>query len=328
MSLAELRAALSALDPAAWGLPLSPDGARAAWAAALEGLPTTLEPVDGAPPRRVGIICSANVFVAPIEWLVHLRARGVAVWLKPASGQERAGEAIARATGAELRPWRGGVDLEAEGRALVEADALLAFGGADAITALGDRVGDRPWCGFGPRFGAAVLTRVDARLVDDLALHDSRGCMSPAAAFVDEPDLDDAARLLAEAERRCPRGRLDPAEAVGIRARLALARAVGDSRAGDGWAVVSLPARHFQPVALPRLLVLHPATEAPAALTPHLAALGTLAVDRPFPLPDAGPSRRFPTRLCDPGRMQRPGPERWHDGVDVLGTLWGRPRRG
>lgn len=323
MTPAALRAALARLDPADWDLPLTPAGARAAWRACLDGLPDAVEPVDGRPPRRVGIVCSANVFVAPVEWVVQLRARGVEVWLKPARGQERAMRAIAHATGAEVRAWRGGVDLEIEAEALADADGLIAFGGAEAVAAVSAHARGRPCCGFGPRFGAAVVEAVDAALVDDLALHDSRGCMSPAAAFVDRVDLDAAARLLAEAEARCPRGRLDPAEAAAIRARITLARAVGEARTGEGWAALALPARHFQPVALPRVLVLHPAADALRALAPHLAHLGTLAVDRPLPLPGAGPSRRFPIRASAPGAMQRPPAERWHDGVDVLGTLWG-----
>lgn len=333
MALAALRDALAALDPTAWGLPLSAPMARATWAAALDGLPARLEPVEGTAPGTVGIVCSANVYVAPVEWVVQLRARGVRVWIKPARGQEAAMAAVAAATGAELRGWRGaggdGGDAAAARAALAEADGVIAFGSAEGLDALRALAPPgRPLLGFGPRFGAAVVDRVDDGLVDDLALHDSRGCMSPAAAFVAAPDLDDAAARMAAAEARLPRGRLDPAEAAALRARLTLGRAAGEVREGDGWAVVALPGRFFRPVALPRLLVLHPHADAGAALRPYAAALGTLAAPAPLPGLAAGPSRRWATRLCAPGAMQRPPAERWHDGEDVLGALWGRPLGG
>ena len=91
--------ALAALDAAAFGTGLSPQNARACWAAALEGaqqVPLDRE-LQGEPPRCVTIVASANVFTAPIEWAWALSARGVRVILKSARGLAPVGEAVAAA---------------------------------------------------------------------------------------------------------------------------------------------------------------------------------------------------------------------------------------
>ena len=51
------------------------------------------------------------------------------------------------------------------------------------------------------------------------------------------------------------------------------------------------------------------------ALTPWRGVLGTVATDTTLRLPGV--------RMCRPGAMQRPEMDRHHDGVDVLGELWG-----
>jgi hypothetical protein len=313
-------AELAALDPAAWATGLSDANARACWAAAVADLdPAALTaPVAGTPPRAVLVICSGNVFTAPLPWLLHLAARGVRTLVKPASGQEASVEAMAAVTGAEVRRWEGG-DRDAEAATMAEVDAVIAFGGAEAMAAIGARIPPGVvWLPFGPRFGVGVTQRLTEAAVEDLALYDGRGCMSPAAYFVREPNLEAAAAWMAAAQARWPRGPLDPVEAAGIRARLMLARAAGRKIVGEGWAVIELATAHFTPVALPRVLVLHPfreVEEVRTAVAPWRDRLGTVATDIPGLYLGA-------PRMCAPGRMQHPACGRFHDGVDVLGALW------
>ncbi len=310
--------ALRALDPAGWGLPLSDAMAAVTWAEAVDALEAAdlAAPVAGRAPRRVAIIASANVYTAPLPWIAQLAAHGVEVVVKPARGQLAAMTAIAACfVGVSVRPWIGG-DVDAEVAALADVDGVIAFGTAETIAALRSRVRG-PFCGFGPRFGVAVVESVGPEVVADVIRYDGRGCMSPAAVFARAWDLDRVAGWMADAEARWPRGRIEPAEAVAIRTRVALGRAVGQVRVGDAWAVLALPARHFSPVSLPRVLVLHP-LDGVDAVAPFQAELGTVSVDL-----GVAPSAPPAPRRCRPGEMQRPPATRWHEGVDVLGTLWG-----
>jgi hypothetical protein len=322
MYLPNALAALAALDPADWGTGLSPEGAREAWGAAVAELdPEALAaPVAGHAPRAVLIVCSGNVFTAPLPWMLHLAARGVRVLVKPATGQEAAVRAMAAITGAEVREWRGG-DADAEAAATAEVDGVIAFGGAEAMAAIGRRLPPgRIYLPFGPRFGVGVVDTLDRRLVDDFVLYDGHGCMSPAAYFARHADLDAVAAWLADAEARAPRGPLDPADAAQLRARLMLARVSGRKTVGPAWAVIELPCAHFSPIALPRVVVVHPfrdVEEVRAAVAPWRDRLGTVATDIPGLYLGA-------PRMCAPGRMQRPACGRFHDGVDVLGALWGQ----
>lgn len=315
--------ALATLDPADWGTGLSPANARASWRAAVADLDETAlsVPIAGRAPRRVLVICSGNVFTAPLPWLAHLAARGVPVILKPATGQELAGQQMAAVfPNVEVREWRGG-DLVAEAAAMAEVDAVIGFGGSEAMAAIGARVPPGVvWLPFGPRFGVGVVDTLSAAAAEDLAPYDSRGCMSPAAYFARHHDLVAAANAMRALEERLPRGELEPAEAAGIRGRIILARAVGKKIVGAGWTVLELPIAQFNPIALPRVLVIHPFTdveEVRAALAPWRDRLGTVAFDLPGLYLGA-------PRMCAPGRMQRPTCGRFHDGVDVLGALWGQ----
>src|SRR5688572_23607379 len=130
-------ARLAALDAAAWDTGLSPAMARACWSAALSciGPEALARVVPGTPPRAVLLVCSGNVFTAPLEWMVMLAARGVRVIVKPATGHEAAVRAMAGCVpGAEVREWVGG-DEAAEATAVAEADGVIAFGGSEALAA-------------------------------------------------------------------------------------------------------------------------------------------------------------------------------------------------
>ncbi len=303
--------ALAGLDPRAWSTGLSAPMATATWSTTLEGFKAPPPQVDlsGA---TVLLIGSANVYTALLPWVVLLTASGARVRVKPARGQERAGAAIAGAVATaggdvELRSWKGGADVDAERDALDEADAVIVFGGDGAIEAIRAR-SRRPVLGFGPRFGVAFATSADADAVaKDVALYDTRGCMSPAGVFVDgEPALDHFARALEDAERRWPAGEVSASEAAARRTRILLTRARGGHvREGAGWTLLYSTA--FTPVALPRVLALHPRS-ALDQLAPYAPLLGTVA----------GQHDLRALRTCAVGEMQTPVHDGIHEGVDVL----------
>ncbi len=322
---------LRALDPADWPTGLSSAGSRAAWLAALSciGPDALARSIPGTPPRAVLIIASGNVFTAPVEWCVQLAHRGVRVLLKPATGQESIAHAIATAIpGVEVRTWEGG-DLAAEGLAMREADGILGFGRAETLNAIGQRIppGVR-YLPFGPKFGISIVSAPGKATVMDHVLYDGRGCMSPAAVFARTSDIDLLATLLGELEGSLPRGPVTPEEAANLRARVTLARAVGERRSASNWCVLRLPPVQFWPIALPRLITVHPfndVAEVAAAIGQYRVHLGTIATDLPgFDPVSVGLVHPAlpPPRLCYPGEMQRPPADRLHDGVDVLAALW------
>ncbi len=331
---------LRACSPEVWATGLSAAGARYAWEAALTGLESDdlARRLVGAAPRRVGIVCSGNVFIAPLEWVVSLALRGVDVVLKPATGQEAAVHGMVAALSGlpgrvEVAMWRGG-DVETEAFALAGCDAVLGFGGAEAMEAIGARVAMwRPaprWLPFGPKAGVALVASLDhacaARLADDHALHDGRGCMSPAAVLAVDADLEAMATAMAAAQATWPRGEVSPAEGAAIRARIALARVLGRVHEGEGWAVLELPVSHLRLTALPRVAVVHRVRsleEADTLVAAQGDGVGTLATDTVAGMGLRDASNHAP-RVCAPGEMQRPPFARFHDGLDVLGALWRR----
>lgn len=313
--------ALAALDPSSWYTRLSPENARACWAAALSCItPEALAAgVPGTPPRTVLILCSSNVFTAPLEWMAQLSVRGVHVRVKPATGHEAAVHAMASAIpNVEVVEWTGG-DVASEAAALAGVDGVIAFGGGEALGAVARRLpAGVVWLPFGPRYGVSVVEQLGPQTVLDHTLYDGRGCMSPTAVFARRADLAEIADWMRDAQARLPRGPLEPAEAAAIRGRIILARAVGEKIVGEGWAVLRLPAAHFSPEALPRVLVVHPfqdVDEVRAAVASWRGQLGTVATDLPGLYLGA-------PRMCAPGRMQFPPAGRLHDGVDVLARLW------
>lgn len=321
---------LGGLDPCAWGLPLSPENTRGTWAHALEALrPGPLaEPVAGRAPRRVLIVASANVYVAPLPWMIQLRARGAEVRVKAARVGEAAVRAMAEAVGGvEVRRWAGG-DEAAEGAATADVDGVIVFGSQATLDAVRGRLRpDQAFVGLGPKFGVAVVEEVGDAVAEDHTWFDGQGCMSPAGVFVPaaraDEALDSAATAMAEAARRIPPAPLSAALAAEGRARRTLARALGALREGSGWAVIRLPPGLFRPVSHPRVLQLHPYTslaEVEAAVSPWRTQLGTVAATAPL---EGAPTLQAAPRRCAPGWMQRPPLSRWHDGIDVLGVLWG-----
>ncbi|MSP56208.1 MAG: hypothetical protein EXR69_11490 [Myxococcales bacterium] len=340
---------LARLDPTQWGIPLSSPMLRETWRCALAGFPASPRALD-LRGRTVLVVGSANVYTALLPWMVLLTEAGADVRVKPARGQEEAVRAMATAIRPASAPqdapqsapgrqgrltvlaWRGGEDDEAEAAAILRVDALIAFGGDEALAALGERarhVAPRAqFFGFGPRFGIGVaedLTEGDAanRVVRDALLYDGRGCMSPAALFTATSGRTALSRLgaaLSDAEAWVKEpGALSDAEAAGIRERVVLTRAIGGlvlqgQRGGhpdvNGPTVLYSPT-HFRPFALPRVIVIHPMALLPAVLD-WRDRLGTVAGHAP----DLPALRR-----CQLGEMQIPVHDGTHEGIDVMGLI-------
>lgn len=306
---------LQELDPADWGTGLSVENARICWAEAVAALDhVDRGPVEGRAPRQVLLLASANVFTVPLPWMALLSLRGVKLRVKAARGLGAATRAMAGAfEGVEVQEWRGG-EGEALRRALEGVDAVMAFGSGETMAALRQQLpAALPFLSFGPRFSVGMSEKTEPLAAEDLARYDSRGCMSPVGWLTDTPDLDVLEGAMSDAQQKWPRGALTEAEQVAIRGRLALAKMVGRIRVGDGWAVLQLPGQFFSTEALPRLLQVYPADT-----RSRLDALRLSTVAGSGTLPPA-------PRHCSPGQMQRPAASRWHDGIDVLACLWGRP---
>ncbi len=261
------------------------------------------------PPRSVGIVAAHGVFTSPLEWMALYAARGVAVHVKASARDPAFVSETARAFRAE------GLEVTAStDRHLPPVETVLAFGADETIAELRDSVPLDRFRGYGHRFSVAVVhdERAAEALADDHARYDTRGCFAPAAVFT----LGDPERLaralaaaMAEAERRWPRGTVDPALGPEWRRRVGLARVRGTATLGEAWAVLTMPEEHFTPVALPRMAVVHGVRDL-AALDPYRRWLSSCATDDPA-LPEGF------LRVCAPGELQLPAFPRLHDGLPM-----------
>jgi len=326
-------ARLRGIDLAATAMGLHPDNARAALEQALSGLTADgLAEELSTPGRRPGtvsIVVPWGVFTTPIEWTALYAAAGAAVHLKAPTRDPAFCHALAAAFNAEGLPVSVGT-----ARDLGAPDAVVAFGDDESVAAVAAATPGARHALFGHRFSLALVddapTWAEA-LVRDHLLYDTRGCMAPAAVFVIGTGdalfeaLPDALRAVGQT---LPAGAPAPALGPALRRRLGLARARGRAAVCAGGAVALLPAEHFQPVALPRLVTLHPVADAAAlarVLAPwqdHLSALSTDDPRRPWQPGGAWlePYSWF-TRIDAPGCLQRPPFPRWHDGVPMLGAV-------
>jgi hypothetical protein len=290
----------------------------------------------GRPWRRAVVVTTATVPTAALEWLALLLGRGSEVtWKHPAGRPGLAPIAAAHAVDLPLT-------VTADRACVAEADAVIVLGSDATVRAV--RAAAAPHAavfGHGHAWSCAWITGRDlppdprlpdelqdpwGRVAADAALHDGRGCLSPVVAFTSLP-LDVAvpalAEALARAAARWPRGAVHPTEAALERTRWARARVVGRAAVGDGFSVHGLPAASFAPASLPRSVAVVAVPDvhaAHAAARPWARALSTVGTDDPTTIDgwlDLGASR-----ICAPGRMQRPPLDRVHDGVRWVTQTW------
>jgi hypothetical protein len=238
---------------------------------------------------------------------------------------------------AEARAWTGG-DPQAD-RELRLADAVVAFGGDDALGAI--RASVRPgtrFVGYGARTSLGYVSRgalrdeAQARDVArgaarDLVLYDGEGCMSLHALFVERGGgvgPADFTRLLLEAvQAACvdfPAGRIDArvaAYCTGAVFREAQGRgSVFRTPAVDATLVLD-PPLHEPPPLLPRILPVYSverADECEEYVRSHALPLETFAIAAPDRVLVELGARLGAVRIALLGGMQAPGAGLHHGG--------------
>jgi hypothetical protein len=245
--------------------------------------------------------------------------------------------------------WHGGDD-ELERAALEHADAVIVYGGRDAVAAI--RAKSPPgarFLGYGPKLsfgvvGRECLTENDAAEVAaaaalDASTFDQQGCVSPHVFYAEEGGEVSPrewalllAREMEAVECDLPRGTLSPSEASSIRQLRARAEFSADvdlhaSEEGTAWTVIYDPDPAFEASCLNRVVRVKPvATLAavPALVMDYGALLQTVGVsageEETRTLAEAlgalGASRIVPL-----GRMAWPPPWWHHDGHPPLRSL-------
>jgi hypothetical protein len=247
--------------------------------------------------------------------------------------------------------WPGG-STEAEDAALQEADAIVVYGGAEAVRSLASRVPPgRRLLVHGPRFSVGLvareaLTRGIPQLARSIGLavatFDQHGCVSPHAVWVEDPSGERAEELahqvadvLADLDRTLPRGVVTPADVSNIHQERGAAEMRGHASrggfvlasAGTGWTVVLDPDPTFRPSCLNRFIRIHPVAalhEAVEQLRPQGRWLQSVALeageDRRIALADSL-ARIGATRITGFVDLPFPPAEWHHDGSGPLNEL-------
>jgi Acyl-CoA reductase (LuxC) len=249
--------------------------------------------------------------------------------------------------------WAGGDD-EMERAALEHADAVVVYGGADAVASIRAKapVGAR-FLAYGPRLSFGVVGRerlTEERAADaacsaalDASTFDQQGCVSPHLFYVEEggevSPREWAALLAREmeaVERELPRGPLAPGESSAIRqlrSEAEFAEAAGGggalfaSREGTAWTVLYDPDPAFEASCLNRVVRVKPVaslSEIPALareVAPFLQTVGVTAGPEATQALAAELARLGASRVVPLGRMAWPPPFWHHDGRPPLRSL-------
>jgi hypothetical protein len=249
--------------------------------------------------------------------------------------------------------WPGG-EGELERVALERAEAVIVYGGAEAVAAVRSRVRpDARFLGYGHRvsFGAIArealsidrAERVARRAALDVATFDQQGCVSPHLFYVEEDgDTSPAewaallARELESLETSLPRGAVSPGESTAIRqlrGEAEFAQISGHgvvlhaSRGGTAWTVIHDPDPRFTASCLNRTVRVKPIAsleEIPRLLAPVSTVLqtGGFAGSEPRGAAFAEQLAQIGvSRVAEIGEMAWPAPSWLHDGRPPLGDL-------
>jgi hypothetical protein len=249
--------------------------------------------------------------------------------------------------------WPGGADA-LEDVALRAADAVVAYGGNDAIASLRARTpaGVR-FVGYGHKLSFGVVAR-EVLTADraaevahiaalEAALFDQQGCVSPHLFYVEgggEIEPREWARLLADAmsgvERELPRGKVSPGEASAIRqlrgeAEFSQLAGTGvelhHSAEGTLWTAVYDPDPSFAASCLNRTVRVKPVADLVAVpelvrrIGPLLQTVGVAADEARRAALAASLGRLGASRVAPLGQMAWPPPSWHHDGDSPLRVL-------
>jgi hypothetical protein len=221
-----------------------------------------------------------------------------------------------------------GSDSEAM-RMLLASECVVATGSDETIAAASASRGE-------------ALAAAATALALDISLWDQLGCLSPIAVYVASRDDAAADRVaealaaaLAQAEKRWPRGRVEPADA----ALLAHERAAAELRSAAGrrvslfsgaqhaWTVVREEDAGPRPAPLHRFVRVLPVSdeaELLAAIEPlsrQLAAVAIAGFGAEEPALAAALIRHGASRVCAPGSLQAPPLDWRNDGRGVVAPL-------
>ena len=312
-------------------------------------------------PRLTFLVGAGTVPGVSVTSMIRALLVKSAVLLKPGLGdvvlpvlfaEALAQEAPELAQAVAVSYWPGGTSA-LEGLALESAEAVVAYGGNDAVTSLRNRTPvTARFTAYHHRLsvglvGRDALTSEDAPRVAQAAaravsMFDQRGCVSPQAIYVEkgaEVDPEEFAGLLASAmadiEMEIPGGSLTAADASAVhqmRGSAELREAAGSGvrvfRADEGfWTVILEDELRFTPSCLNRVVSLIPTPDL-GVVADSLKQVGhhlqTVAVegagDRLGMLAEA---------LCGAGATRvtsfekAPWPPPWwrHDGTSVFAGL-------
>ncbi|HET8656845.1 MAG TPA: acyl-CoA reductase [Longimicrobiaceae bacterium] len=313
-------------------------------------------------PRLTMHVCSGNVPGVAVTSVIRSLLVKSAALVKTAAGEPLLAALFARGLAEAdaglgeclaVTHWPGG-ESALESVALEGADAVIVYGGRDAVESLRSRTpsGVR-FLGYGHRLsfgvvarealaggGAADLARAAAL---DVATFDQQGCVSPHLFYVEEggelsprewtATLADA---LARVEADLPRSALAPEESSAIRqlrGEVEFAALVGGGAAlhapagGTAWTAIFDPEPAFAASCLNRVVRVKPVSrldevgDLVRSLAPVLQSVGVAGpADRLEPLADAL-GRLGASRITPIGRMAWPPPDWHHDGLPPLRTL-------
>jgi len=243
-----------------------------------------------------------------------------------------------------------GADETLTHAALESADAVIVYGGADAVASVRAQAPPAArFFAYGPRlsFGIVARERLNAAAARetawDAALNastfDQQGCVSPHVFYVEEGGEVSPrewagllAREMETVERDLPRGPLAPAEASAIqqfRARAEFSEGV-DLHApdtGTAWTVVFEPDAAFEASCLNRVMRVKPvrdAAEVAALVSDYAHLLQTVGVSASPERTEALAAafgRLGASRVTPLGRMAWPPPWWHHDGHPPLRDL-------
>jgi hypothetical protein len=249
--------------------------------------------------------------------------------------------------------WPGG-DEAMERAALDLADAVIVYGGADAVASIRSHAPHTArFLGYGPRVSLGVLARealsadgareAARRSALDASTFDQQGCVSPHLFYAEEggdvsPEAwaELLAAEMAEVELALPRGTLAPGESSAIRQLRAeaefLEAGTGGVRLhaspeGTAWTVVYDPRPGFTASCLNRVVRVRPVAsldEVAPELEPYRAVLQTVGVAAPAARKLAlatSLARLGASRFAALGEMAWPPPWWHHDGRPPLAEL-------
>ncbi len=313
-------------------------------------------------PRLAAHIFSGNVPGVAVTSLIRSLLVKAATLGKTAAGEPLLAALFAQGL-AEVDPqlgtclavtyWPGG-DAALEEIALGAAEAVIAYGGTEAVTSVRARTppGAR-FLGYGHKLSFGVIGReclewraaeeIAARAALETATFDQQGCVSPHLFYVEEGGEVSPrawARMLAAAmakiERELPRGRVAPGEASAIRqlrGEAEFAQIAGSgvelhaSPEGTAWTVIHEADPAFVASCLNRVVRVKSiaALEEIPARVEHLGSLlqtvGVAAEPERMQALAEALGRLGASRIVPLGRMAWPPPHWHHDGHPPLRQL-------